>query len=111
MTLWKSKNPAACRDPSELVTSEAGQAAEWRQTWWRRYVPALLVLLLGIGVSTTAFTLLRRSEWDRLRARFNDAAKDRATLVANVLNENRFAARFDAGFFPCLGEGAAAGVS
>ena len=46
-----------------------------------RYLPLVLMLIAGTGLSLTIFAALRRWEWRQIQTDFNDVVRARAAAV------------------------------
>ena len=87
--------------PGDATIRGGGQARGWKRAWWRQYFPALLVLLLGIGISVAAFHAVRNAEWQRIRTDFDRAASDRASVIAKAIDNNWLALEIDPQLLRC----------
>jgi len=96
---------AARPAPGDATIRGGGQASGWKRAWWRQYFPALLVLLLGIGISVAAFRAVRNAEWQSVQRDFDHAASDRAAVITKAIDDNWLALESTRSYYAADHEG------
>jgi len=83
----------------ETSLGKGGYTTRLRRRIWRRWLPALLVMAVGVWLTAAAYHLSLNWEHKAIATDFNQRAGDRAALFATAIRDDRLMLESVCGFF------------